>query len=489
MSEIRVRFAPSPTGYLHVGGARTAIYNWLFAKANNGKFILRIEDTDRKRYNEEALHDLIRDMKWLGLDWDEGFEKDGEFGPYQQSDRLELYNKAAEELIEKGAAYYCFCTSERLDDLRAKQKEAKKDFGYDGFCRDIPVKEARARIAAGEKYVIRLKVPREGETSFNDLLRGKISYKNKVIDDMVLLKRDGFPTYHLASVVDDHNMKISHVLRGDEWITSTPKHVMLYNAFGWELPIFCHLPVILAAGGGKLSKRKGATSVGEYKNMGYLPETMINYLSLLGWNPGDDREILTIDELIEAFTLERISSSGVAFDDKKLLWLNGQHLANADIEFLYNETKPLYAAAGVNIDDFDKNYVLICINHLKVRSKLINDIVSNSLYFFIEPTEYEEKASRKHFEKEGALDVLIITNERLVKLDDWTIPSLEACFTELCESTERKFGQVVHPLRLAISGISTGPGFFELLETLGKEKVINRIEKAKIFVEKLQNNN
>lgn len=481
MSEVRVRFAPSPTGYLHVGGARTAIYNYLFAKATNGKFILRIEDTDRKRYNEEALHDLIADLKWLGLNWDEGIEQGGEFGPYQQSERLDLYAAAAKELIEKGQAYYCFCTAERLDQLRSEQKAAKKDFGYDRHCRDVSITEAEKRIADGEKYVIRLKVPDGGITQFNDLLRGKIEYKNKVLDDLVLLKRDGFPTYHLASVVDDHAMKISHVLRGDEWIASTPKHVLLYQAFGWEMPIFCHLPVILAAGGGKLSKRKGATSVGEYQAMGYLPETMVNFLALLGWSPGDDREVMSLNEMIDAFTLERINSSGVAFDEKKLLWMNGQHLAQIADDQLYDLLLPLYKNAEIDVDDLDKKYVLQTIQLLKPRAKLLDDVVSGGMYFFKAPESYDPKSTKKAFKIDN-LPLIKRLSEDLNNIS-WTHNDLEKYFNDLSAELEKGLGQLMLPIRLAVCGVGNGPGFFELLELIGQKKVISRINVAINYIE------
>ena len=282
-AKARVRFAPSPTGYLHVGGARTAIFNWLFAKHIGGDFLLRIEDTDQARYDEKAFHDLIADLKWLGLDWDEGPEVGGPHAPYFQSQRLSLYHEHAQILIQGGHAYPCFCTSERMDMLREQQKLNKLPTGYDRLCRSIPADVAKGRVDAGEKHTVRLKVPFHGNTVFKDFLRGTIDYQNRILDDMVLMKTDGFPTYHLANVVDDHFMQITHVLRGDEWIPSTPRHILLYQAFGWEPPTFVHLPVILSADGGKLSKRKGAASVGDYRDLGYLPHTMVNFLSLLGW--------------------------------------------------------------------------------------------------------------------------------------------------------------------------------------------------------------
>jgi glutamyl-tRNA synthetase len=482
MSNIRVRFAPSPTGYLHVGGARTAIYNWLFARANQGTFVLRIEDTDRKRYNEQALADLLRDLKWLGLDWDEGVGKEGDFGPYQQSDRLDLYKEAAWELVEKGQAYPCFCTAERLDELRAEQTAKKLDPGYDGHCRNLDLSEAKKRIDAGEKYVIRLKTPESGTTRFKDLLRGDIEYKNEVLDDLVLFKRDGFPTYHLASVVDDHHMQISHVLRGDEWIASTPKHVLLYQAFGWEMPVFCHLPVILAAGGGKLSKRKGATSVGEYEEAGYLPEAMVNFLSLLGWNPGDDREIMSIQELIEAFTLERITPKGVAFDEKKLLWLNGQHIMNLSVEELLAPAQKVWEQAGFDTSAFSAEELQSIVSMIQNRIKVLTDIKEQSAYFFNDPEEFNAKARRKNW----SADTIPLFAELQKRFGDaeWNVDTIGEVFSVLAEEKELALPKIMVPVRLAVSGLAGGPDMFPLLALLGKEKVIRRLQAAADLIEK-----
>ena len=479
MSEnIRVRFAPSPTGYLHVGGARTAIYNWLFARANKGTFILRIEDTDRKRYNEQALQDLLEDLKWLGLDWDEGTGAGGDFGPYQQSERLAIYQQSADTLVEKGLAYHCFCTAERLDQLRAEQNANKSaQSGYDGHCRNLTAEDVQSRLEAGEKSVIRLKTPDDGVTAFDDLLRGRIEYKNEVLDDLVLLKRDGYPTYHLASVIDDHAMQISHVLRGDEWIASTPKHVQIYEAFGWEMPIFCHLPVILAAGGGKLSKRKGATSVGEYRKMGYLSDTMVNFLSLLGWSPGDDREVMSREELISAFTLERINSSGVAFDEKKLLWMNGQHMQHVPSGELLEPLKSQLQEQGVDLSAFADDYILQCLQLMQSRVKLVSDLGESCIYFFKDPEEYDEKAQRKQW-KEDTPALITALISKLEGIDDWNQAELEKAYQSLCEQKELGLGKLIHPSRLAVSGVSAGPGLYELLDVLGKETVIKRLSKA-----------
>jgi len=457
---VRVRFAPSPTGYLHVGGARTAIYNYLFAKATGGTFYLRIEDTDRKRYNEDALRDLLRDLKWLGLNWDEG--------PYFQSERLEIYGSAALELIEKGFAYYCFCTEERLQTL---------EHGYDRHCRDLPPEEAKKRIEAGEKFVIRFKTPVEGTTKFSDLLRGEIETPNKDLDDLVLLKRDKFPTYHLASVVDDHSMQTSHVLRGDEWISSTPKHVLLYDAFGWEAPLFCHLPVILAPGGGKLSKRKGAASVGDFRDLGYLPHALVNFLSLLGWSPGDDREAMSLKEMIEAFSLERIHPKAVAFDEKKLEWMNGMHIRILPDSFFADELKKLYPNCQ------DESKFLKVAELLKPRLKFTTELASMSKYFFEAPEKCEdEKAKAKYWTAQSPEHIDLVSKElEKVANEDFCVKNIEAAFMRVCESNGLKLGLLAQPARLVISGVGAGPGLWEIIECIGKNECVYRMGKAKNF--------
>jgi len=457
---VRVRFAPSPTGYLHVGGARTAIYNYLFAKATGGTFYLRIEDTDRKRYNEDALNDLLRDLKWLGLNWDEG--------PYFQSERLEIYGSAALELIEKGFAYYCFCTEERLQTL---------EHGYDRHCRDLPPEEAKKRIEAGEKFVIRFKTPVEGTTKFSDLLRGEIETPNKDLDDLVLLKRDKFPTYHLASVVDDHSMQTSHVLRGDEWISSTPKHVLLYNAFGWEAPLFCHLPVILAPGGGKLSKRKGAASVGDFRDLGYLPHALVNFLSLLGWSPGDDREVMSLKEMIDAFSLERIHPKAVAFDEKKLEWMNGMHIRLLPDSFFADELKKLYPNCQ------DESKFLKVAELLKPRLKFTTELASMSKYFFEAPEKCEDEKAKTKYWTEHSIEHIDLVSKELEKIanEDFCVKNIEAAFMKVCESNALKLGLLAQPARLVISGVGAGPGLWEIIECLGKNECVYRMGKAKNF--------
>jgi len=472
---VRVRFAPSPTGYLHLGGARSALFNWLFAKKMGGQFLLRIEDTDRTRYNEKALHDLIRDLKWLGLNWDEGPGVGGPHGPYQQSERLDIYNKHANILLENGSAYRCFCSADRLAEVRKTQEEQKQPPGYDRHCRDQCKHASDERAAAGEPFVVRFRAPLEGSTIVNDLIRGYIKYENFVLDDLVLMKTDGFPTYHLASVIDDHDMEITHVLRGEEWLPSTPRHVLLYKAFGWTPPAFLHLPVILSpTGKGKMSKRDGAVSVGEYRDNGYLPEALVNFLALLGWNPGDAREKMSLKELIESFDLDRIIPKPAAFNETKLEWMNGQYLIDSSVEYLVPEVTRLLELRGYGSKVKEHPETVVThVRLLKDRSKRLDELVDTGLYFWDDPTEYESKAWDKYVKPE--------TNAHLVHAvaaladADWNAVALEALYRALTETLEVKFAALIHPTRLAISGMSFGPGLFELMEALGRDVVLHRM--------------
>ncbi|MFC1585885.1 glutamate--tRNA ligase [Fibrobacterota bacterium] len=483
-TNIRVRFAPSPTGTLHVGGARTALFNWLFARSKGGAFILRIEDTDQSRYDRKAEEAMIKDLKWMGLEWDEGPDRDGGYGPYRQSLRLEQYQKYARQLVEKGCAYYCFCTPERMKTVRAEQQAMKQKSGYDRHCRDVSPEEVSGKLSEGTPHVIRLKVPLEGTTVFTDYLRRDIEYQNGELDDLVLIKSDGFPAYHLANVVDDHLMEISHVLRGDEWIPSTPKHALIYRAFGWQPPVFAHLPVILAEGGGKLSKRKGASSVTDYKDMGFLPGALVNFLALLGWNPGNDVELMDRQRLVDAFSLERINPKSCAFDEKKLEWMNGQYIIQSAPEELLAAVKDRFTAAGVSLGEFSDGYVLSVIMLMKERARRLTDFVNNGRYFFEDPSAYDSKAEKKHFKEETA-EVLESLKARLASAEPFDASSLE----DLYKITAGERGlpnsaKLIHPTRLAISGLSFGPGLFELMELLSREVVIRRMSRA---VEYLKN--
>ncbi len=483
-SDVRVRFAPSPTGYLHIGGARTAIYNWLFARHTGGKFILRIEDTDRNRFVPDALQDIMASLRWLGIDWDEGPEAGGDYGSYFQSERLELYQKYAEELIREGKAYRCYCTSERLEQLRKEQEAAKGWVGYDRHCLNLTEQELQAGKESGVKSVIRFKIPRENRTVFRDLIRGELGFENSTLDDFVLLKSDGFPTYHLANVIDDHFMKISHVMRGDEWIPSTPRHVLLYQAFGWELPQYAHLPIFLAPGGGKLSKRHGATSVREYREKGYLPGALFNFLLLLGWNPGDDRELFTLQAAAEEFSMERINASPVALSFEKLDWFNGLYIRSLGPEELAGYCLPYLQQAGLLVDPCPEErfrYLVQVMPLVRERLKSIPEIVNLADFFFLEEIPAPQKAllipkkmdlNQSLQALEGSVDVLRAVSSEFKETD------LEEALRSLAAKLGLQDGQVFMPLRVAISGRTATPGIFETLHALGKERVLRRIQNA-----------
>lgn len=474
-----VRFAPSPTGYLHVGGARTALFNFLFARHHGGKFILRIEDTDQKRFQAAALQEIFTSLKWLGLIWDEGPEAGGERGPYFQSQRTAIYRRHAEQLLAAGKAYRCFCSEERLARMRQEQEKAKMAHGsgYDRHCRDLTEAEINEQLEANAPHVVRLKVPDNRVVVFNDLIRGEISYASSQLDDLVLLKSDGFPTYHLANVVDDHLMQITHVLRGDEWIASTPKHILIYEAFSWPPPLFAHMPVILAADGGKLSKRRGAASVLDYQRSGYQPEALLNFLVLLGWAPGGDREIMTLDEMTAAFSLQRVSAKAAVFDETKLEWMNGHYLQQRSEESLLPEVMACWEKLLPPSALADQAYAKKVIGFFKERSKKIIEIAENSGYFFLDPDAYDPQAARKYF-KSGTMSILELLAEKLAALEPFSREALEGLYRQVAEGLGLPAGKLIHPTRLAVSGVSFGPGLFEMLELLGKETVIRRMQSA-----------
>lgn len=474
----RVRFAPSPTGYLHVGGLRTALYNYLFAKHNNGKFILRIEDTDRNRYVEGAVENLIKALKWAGLEYDEGFDTGGAFGPYMQSQRLEIYKKHADELISKGKAYYCFCTPERLTTLRQEQERRKlPQAKYDKHCLNLSLTEIEKNLSNKIPYVIRLNVEPNQKIIFDDIIRSRVEFDSNNVDDQVLIKSDGYPTYHLANVVDDHLMKITHVIRGEEWLSSTPKHVLLYDAFEWERPIFAHLPLLLNPDRSKLSKRQGDVAVEDYRDKGYLKEALINFVALLGWNAGDDREFYYLDELVEAFSLERVNKSSAVFDIVKLNSLNAEHLRKKANEEILLMLKERIKKTEYRSQNYSDEFLLNIISAMKERVSFVQEFVDNCRYFYEAPKEYEQKAIEKNWEPE--------TSGQLKKLRDaFTLlmnpnkEDYESALSKVAEELGVGNGKLIHPLRLAVSGQSTGPGMFELLYILGRDEVVSRIIKA-----------
>jgi glutamyl-tRNA synthetase len=474
-NQIRVRFAPSPTGYLHVGGLRTALYNYLFAKRLGGKFILRIEDTDQSRKVEGAVENLIETLKWSGVEYDEGPDRDGGYGPYVQSQRLELYHKYAQELVSKDKAYHCFCTSERLQEVRQKQLAAKLSTSYDRHCRNVSREEAERRIAAGEQCVIRMKIPLEGELSFDDVIRGKVTISHKMIDDQVLIKSDGFPTYHLAVVVDDHLMGITHVIRGEEWLSSVPKHILLYQYFGWEVPVLAHLPLLLNPDKSKLSKRQGDVAVEDYRAKGYLKEAIVNFIAFLGWNPGDEREIFLMDQLIKEFSLERVGKAGAVFNIEKLNWLNQQHIKIKSDEDLAQLIKPYLQSVHLTI--LDEGYLLKVIGLLKERLIFPKDFVEMSTYFFNDPESFDEAGIKKYWEPETSGQLQLFA-DRLGSLTDHLHSSIETALRQLAEQLQVKPTKLIHPVRLALSGRTIGPGLFEMIELLGKETTVRRLRSA-----------
>ena len=475
MTDVRTRFAPSPTGYLHVGGLRTALYNYLLAKKHHGTFILRIEDTDQSRKVDGAMENLISTLQWAGVVFDEGPGTSGAAGPYIQSQRLALYKDHALRLIQQGDAYYCFCTSARLEKLRKEQTAAKLPICYDRHCRNLDLAESKRRAAAAEPFVIRMKMPLDGQAMFNDLIRGDVTIAYSLLDDQVLLKSDGFPTYHLAVVVDDHLMKISHVIRGEEWLPSTPKHITLYKFFGWHTPLFAHLPLLLNPDKSKLSKRQGDVAVEEYKAKGYLKEALINFIALLGWNPGDEREIFSLEELVHEFSLERVGKSGAVFNVDKLLWLNQQHLRLKSDAELLNLVRPLLETLypGTVADE----YMLKVIALMKERAVLVDDVVTTCPYFFAEPVSYDEKAAAKNWTPEvpGRIEQL---EDRFAALDLFTAENTEKALREAAEASGIGAGKLIHSLRLAVTGVPQGPSPFHLIEILGREATIRRMRQA-----------
>jgi glutamyl-tRNA synthetase len=474
----RVRFAPSPTGYLHVGGLRTALYNYLFAKHNNGKFILRIEDTDRNRYVEGAVENLIKALKWAGLEYDEGPDIDGDFGPYMQSQRLENYHKHADELISKGKAYYCFCTPERLKTLKEEQEKQKlPQTKYDKNCLNLSTSEIDNNLSAKIPHVIRLNVQPNEKIIFDDVIRERVEFESNNIDDQVLIKSDGYPTYHLANVVDDHLMKVTHVIRGEEWLSSTPKHVLLYDAFGWERPIFAHLPLLLNPDRSKLSKRQGDVAVEDYRDKGYLKEALINFVALLGWNAGDDREFYYLNELVEAFSLERVNKAGAVFDVVKLNSLNAEYLRKKSSQEILELLKGRIQETEYVSKNFSDDFLLLIIEAMKERVTFVHEFIDNCKYFYEPPKEYEQQAVEKNWKPETP-EQLKKLNNAFLNLSNPTKEDYEHALTKAAEELGVGKGNLIHPLRLAISGQSTGPGMFDLLYILGKDEVIERINKA-----------
>ena len=476
-NEVRVRFAPSPTGFLHVGGLRTALFNFLFARNSGGKFVLRIEDTDRARYVEGAVDNLINTLHWAGLNYDEGPVVGGNFGPYVQSERLAIYKKHIEMLLEKRVAYRCFCTPERLEAMRKEQERQKLQPKYDRTCLNLSENEINDNVAAGKAYVVRMRVPDNVTIKFSDIIRGDVEFSSERVDDQVLLKSDGYPTYHLANVVDDHLMEISHVIRGEEWLSSTPKHVLLYEAFGWDVPKFANLPLLLNPDRSKLSKRQGDVAVEDYRDKGYLKEALVNFVALLGWNPGDDREIFSLQELENEFSLEKVNKSGAIFNVEKLNWLNFQHLRNKPEDEVLGMLKAHLASAGIDAAQFTDEYLIQVIDAMRERVSFVKDFTEKSPYFFSAPAAYEEATVKKRWKPQSA-EYLKKLAEELSALENPSKSDYEEALHRTAAALGVGNGQLIHPLRLAVSGMGEGPGLFDIVNIIGKEETLRRINSA-----------
>jgi glutamyl-tRNA synthetase len=485
--EIRVRYAPSPTGLQHIGGVRTALFNYLFARSTGGTFILRLEDTDRTRYAPEYVKNLYDTLNWLGISWDEGPDKGGPLGPYAQSERFDLYRKHALELVDRGMAYYCFCDEERLCAMRRTQDESKSGVtGYDRHCRSLESGEIGDSLGNGKPYVIRLKIPLDGITAFHDLLLGDISWKNSDVNpDPVLLKSDGFPTYHLANVVDDHYMKISHVMRAQEWIPSTPLHVILYRAFGWESPLYCHLPMVMGQDGHKLSKRHGSTSVDEFRAAGYLPEALVNYVGMLGVSYENGRDIYALGDMERLFGIEKLNKAPAVFDYKKLEWFNGQYIRRKSDEELVTLIRPFAIKAslfgpGTTPPDPDQAKRLEqAIPLIMERISFIKEAPAILEYLFNDPVlPPAEEFIPKKLDAMRTIELLRIMQEMIGDLVSMDEEAAEARIREKAEESGTKLGDLLMPLRVALTGSKVSPPLLSSVRILGVDAVRRRILRA-----------
>lgn len=473
-SQIRVRFAPSPTGFLHVGGARTALFNWLFARAHNGAFILRIEDTDRERSSAPMVQAIIDGLTWLGLLWDEG--------PFHQADGVERHRLDALRMLESGAAYRCFCTPEEIERKRAAAPGGPQSFRYDRHCLlQVSSDEAEHRAAAGRPFAIRFRVP-DGITAWEDAVHGRIEFSNRDIEDFIILRSDGTPVYNLAVVSDDAEMRITHVIRGDDHISNTPKQILLYRALGLEPPVFAHVPMILGPDGKRLSKRHGATAIGEYRDQGILSVAMVNFLALLGWSPGSDEEVFDVPELIRRFSLEAINLKSAIFDTRKLEWLNGQHISRMPAERLETLITPRILAAGLATGDAlaaRRSWYLALLDLLKPRARNLDDFVNQARPYLEDEITYDQTAIAKHWKEPAEVHArLAALRDRFARLTDWHEPELEDELRALADELGIGAGKLIHPLRIALTGAAVSPGIFEVLSFMGRDLALRRIDAA-----------
>jgi glutamyl-tRNA synthetase len=472
-TSVRLRFAPSPTGYPHLGNIRTALFNWLFARHHGGKFILRIEDTDIARKVEGAVEVILDSLRWLGLNWDEG--------PYFQSQRLPIYHEIVHKLLEEGHAYLCYCSPERLETMRQEQVKRKEPPKYDRRCRDLTQHERTRLEATGITPVIRFKTPLEGETTFYDLIYGPITFKHDTLDDFVLLKSDGYPTYHLANVIDDHSMAISHVLRAEEWLSSTPRHVLLYQALNWQPPQFAHLPMILGPDRAKLSKRHGDTNINEYQKQGYLPDAMINFLALLGWSLDDRTELLSQEELIKHFSLERVGKTAAIFNKDKLEWMNGVYLRKLSLGEFVQQAMPFLDRGLPELVErpLDRSYVSHVLSLIQERAKTLAEVPQLASFFFLDELQYDIGLLLKEkLDAESAAKAIMIASQKLKEVTTWDAAMLEGIVRPLATGLNLSTGELFGLLRVAVTGRTAAPPLFQTMAVLGKEKCLKRFAMA-----------
>jgi glutamyl-tRNA synthetase len=460
--EVRVRFAPSPTGHLHIGGARTALFNWLYARHNGGKFILRIEDTDRERSTGEYIEAIIEGMKWLGLDWDEG--------PFRQTERFDLYRSYVQRLVDEGKAYHCYCSPEDLDARRKEAMAKGQPVKYNRRCLN------RREPVEGVNPVVRFRMPDSGETVVDDMIRGNVYFPNQQLDDLIILRSDGTPTYNLTVVVDDVEMGITHVVRGDDHLNNTPKQIQLYRAFGYGVPRFAHLPMILGADKKRLSKRHGATSVMAYREMGYLPGALVNYLVRLGWSYGD-QEIFSKEELIKYFSFDNVGKASAVFNPEKLLWLNQQYIINSPSEELVSLVMPFLEKIGLETGGIDKSWLARAVHTLKERSRTLVEMAESLRYYIAEEIEFDEKARRK-FLTEESRRMLAELADGMSDMESFSEQEIETLFRSIVERHGVKLGKLAQPVRVALTGVTASPGIFEVIDVLGREKTLRRLRRA-----------
>ena len=477
---VRVRFAPSPTGFPHIGNIRTALFNWLFARHHGGKFIVRVEDTDQDRLVPGAADAGLESLDWLNLDWDEGPRVGGPHAPYFQSERLEIYQKLAEELVESGSAYRCYCTEERLERMREEQLRAKNPSGYDRRCRHLSAGERRGLEAEGGPAVIRFTMPTSGITSLDDLIHGEVTWQNQLLDDFILIKSDGFPTYHMAVVADDHLMEISHVMRAEEWLPSTPRHLLLQQALGFSPPKFAHLPMILGPDRAKLSKRHGATATLEYRDDGFMPEALVNFLMLLGWSLDDHTEVMPLETVMENFTLERVNRSPAIFDQEKLIWMNGVYIRQLSTESLAERLLPfLERDLPPELWPVDRDYLMQIVPLIRERTKQLSDAASLTSYFFREDLEYNpDNLVQKGMDQAGAFAALTAARDELKNAASFDHEPLEASLRASASDLGLSPRQFFGTLRVAATGREATPPLFETMEVLGRDRVVERVEAA-----------